>query len=134
VAAARKQPEGNQHAEQAAVKAHSALPHGKYLERMRKIVERLVENDVAESPAEDHAEHAVEQHVVDVAGMPSGQEILPRAEFSEHSKQHEPIKYMSPYQRTGSSNVCEATVNGPIVNATGSNCGGRACAWEVQLR
>src|SRR4029453_12775585 len=76
VAAARKKPEGNQHAEQPAGKAHPPLPHGKYLERMRKIIERLVENDVAEAPAEDHAEHAVEQHVVDVAGMPSGQEIL----------------------------------------------------------
>ena len=56
---------------------------------MREVVERLVEEHVAEAAAEDHAEHAVEQHVVDVARMPAGQQVLPRAQLAEHDEQHE---------------------------------------------
>ena len=48
------------------MEAHSALPHRKDFERVREVVERLVEEDVAQAAAEDHAEHAVHQHVVDV--------------------------------------------------------------------
>ena len=97
VAPPREEPERDQHAEKAAVEAHPALPHGKDLERVREIVERLVENDVAEAAAQDHAEHAVEQHVVDVARMPSGQQVLSRAKLAEHREQderdeiHEPV-------------------------------------------
>ena len=68
---ARAEPQRDQHAEEAAVEAHPALPYLKDLQRMREVVERLVEQDVTEAAAEDHAEHAVEQHVVDVARMPA---------------------------------------------------------------
>src|SRR5690349_10398240 len=61
--------ERDQHAEKPAVEAHAALPHLKYLEWMNEVIERLVEQDVAQATAENHAEHAVEQHVVDVARM-----------------------------------------------------------------
>ncbi len=41
------------------METHPALPHGKDLERMREVVERLVEQHVAETPTQNHAEHAV---------------------------------------------------------------------------
>ena len=54
-----------------------------------EVVERLVEQHVAEAAAEDHAEDAVEQHVVDVARVPAGEQVLPRAMLAQHDEQHE---------------------------------------------
>ena len=78
-----------QHAEEAAVEAHAALPQLEDLERMREVVARLVEQHVAQAPAEDHAEHAVEQHVVDVARMPAGEHVAARAPAAEHDEEDE---------------------------------------------
>ena len=74
---------------------------GKDLERMREVVERLVEQHVAEAAAEDHAEHAVEQHVVDVARMPAGEQVLPRAQLAEHREQDEPDEVHEPVPADG---------------------------------
>src|SRR2546430_3011804 len=60
-ALSRIEPEADQHAEKAAVEAHAALPDLEDLQRMNEVVERLVEQHVAESPAQDYAEHTVEQ-------------------------------------------------------------------------
>ncbi len=59
------------HAEQAAVERHAALPDREDLERMRGVVAGLVEEHVAEPAADDDAEHAVEQQVLDVAPGPA---------------------------------------------------------------
>ena len=94
---AREHPHRDEHAEEAAVEAHAALPDREDLERMRGVIERLVEEHVAQAPAEDHAEHAVEQHVVDVARMPAGEQVAPRAILpstmtsTNASEVHEPV-------------------------------------------
>jgi hypothetical protein len=50
----------DEHAEKAAVERHPALPHREDLERMRKIVARLVKEQIPEAPAEDHADDRAE--------------------------------------------------------------------------
>ena len=45
---------------------HAALPEGKRFQGVCKKVRRLVEKDVAQAPASDHAEDPVEQQVVEV--------------------------------------------------------------------
>src|SRR5207237_1307030 len=85
----RVKPQADQYAKKAAVETHSALPHLEDLERMNQVIERLVEEHVAEPAAEDHAEHAVEQHVIDVARMPARQQILSRAFAAEDDEQNE---------------------------------------------
>ena len=62
---ARHPPDRDEHAEKAAVERHPALPDGEDLERVLEVVAGLVEEDVAEPAARDHAEHAVEQQVVE---------------------------------------------------------------------
>jgi len=54
------------HAEEAAVERHAALPDREDLERMLQEVGALVEDDVAQAAAEDHPEDAVEEQVVEV--------------------------------------------------------------------
>ena len=55
---------------------------------LRKIVERLVEQDVAEAAAENNPEHAEEEHVVDVARVPAGEQVLPRTHLPQHDEEH----------------------------------------------
>src|SRR4026208_178877 len=59
-------PHGDDHAEKPAVKRHAALPDGEDLERIRRVVRRLVEQQVAQPPAEDHAEHGEKDEVVEL--------------------------------------------------------------------
>ena len=70
--APREQRHRGDHAEQAAVERHAALPDREDLERIGGVVARLVEQHVAEPAADDDAEHAVEQQVLDVAAGPAG--------------------------------------------------------------
>jgi hypothetical protein len=58
------------HAQQAAVEAHAALPHEQDLQRVGQVEVGLVEQAVAEAPAQDGAEHAEEQHVLHVFAAP----------------------------------------------------------------
>ncbi len=57
---------------------------------MGEIVQRLVEQHVAEAAAENHPEHAEEEHVVDVARVPTGEQVLPGAQLAQHNEEHEP--------------------------------------------
>ena len=45
---------------------HAALPDGEDLERMARVVLGLVEQHVAQAPAEDHAEHGEKQQIVEL--------------------------------------------------------------------
>src|SRR5207302_10145391 len=86
-ALSRVEPQPDQDAKKAAVKAHSALPHLQDLERLNKVLERFVKQHVAETSAQNHADNAVEQHVVDVARMPTGQQVLARAFAAEYHEE-----------------------------------------------
>jgi len=71
------------------MKRHAAFPYGEYLQRMGKIVARLVEQHLAHAPAQHHAEHTVEQQVVDVLpthAMPGLRRRAPLAEPEEGDK------------------------------------------------
>ena len=61
---ARPQAKGNQNAEKPAMKSHATFPYGKDFQRVRKVITGLIKNDLPESPAEDDAEHAVEEQVI----------------------------------------------------------------------
>ena len=79
------------------MEAHAALPELEDLQRMREVIERLVEQHVAQPAADDHADHPVEQHVVDVARMPARQQVLARPPLAQDDEQdeadeiHEPV-------------------------------------------
>ena len=63
---------GRDHAQQPAVEGHAALPHHQDLGRIRQVLAGLVEDRIADAPADDHAQHAQEQHVLHVAPGPAG--------------------------------------------------------------
>src|SRR5271167_197875 len=60
VASTREHRQRDQHPKKPAVKAHASLPQRQNLERMRKIVEWLVEQDVAEAATENDPKDAEE--------------------------------------------------------------------------
>ncbi|MNN29935.1 hypothetical protein D3C81_1435600 [compost metagenome] len=68
---------------------HAALPDLEDLERMREVVGGLVEQHIAQTPAQDHAEHAVEQHVVEVARGPAARSDMRLA----HAQAAEPQEH-----------------------------------------
>ena len=70
---------------------HAAFPDLEDVERVGKIPVRLVEQYVAEAPTENHAEHAVEKHVVEVAAGPAfGRDVrLARAQAAEPQEHDE---------------------------------------------
>jgi len=71
-------------AEKAAVKTHAAFPQLEDVERVGQVFQRLVEQHVAQPPAEDDAEHAVEQHVVEHVHGPAGPRPMRDAPAPEH--------------------------------------------------
>ena len=77
-----------QHAEEAAVERHAALPDREDLQRMREVVARLVEQHVAQAPAEDHADDAAEQQVVELRARDRRQACVdaPRAQPPERRR------------------------------------------------
>ena len=88
---AREQRHRDDHAEQAAVERHAALPDREDLERMGGVEAGLVEQHVAEPAADDGAEHAVEEQVLDVATRPAARRELrqarpPRGEEEEQAE------------------------------------------------
>ena len=64
--AAAVEPHRDQHAAQAAVERHPALPHGEDAERIREQLLVRVDEHVADAAADDRAERGVEHDVVDV--------------------------------------------------------------------
>ena len=65
-APAREQHDGEHRAEEAAVKGHAAAPDREDLERLREIGAEIVEQHVADPPAEHDAERHPDDQVVDV--------------------------------------------------------------------
>src|SRR5204863_9751240 len=51
----------------AAVERHAAVPQLQYVDRVGEIIRQIVEQDVAQAPAEDDAQRRIEDHVI---GMP----------------------------------------------------------------
>ena len=62
---AGEQPACRHHAEKAAVKRHAAVPHLNNVGRVRQIIFRLVKQHETEPPAEDDAEHAPGEEIVE---------------------------------------------------------------------
>src|SRR6516162_3945171 len=58
-----KVPDCQQHADQAAMKGHSPIPELDNLNRVRRIVGGLVENDLTESAADDGPQHGVKDEI-----------------------------------------------------------------------
>src|SRR6266567_2571812 len=83
------------------MEAHAPLPERQHFERMSEIIERLVEQNVAQATAENHAEHAEEKHVVDVARMPPCQQILSCAILAENDEQDEADQIHQPVPAYG---------------------------------
>jgi hypothetical protein len=50
-------------------KAHAAFPDGEDFQRVGEVVGRFVEKHLAQPAADDDAEHAVEQQVVELLGV-----------------------------------------------------------------
>src|SRR5262245_33416932 len=68
---------------------------------MREVIERLVEEHVAESSAEHNAEDAVEQQVIDIRRTPSRKTVPPRTIATEHDEQYEAGKVHEPVPANG---------------------------------
>src|SRR5262249_4696124 len=63
--ATAEQEDPNQRADQAAVKGHPAFPDFEYLDRMGEVILRIVEQHIAEPAADDDAEGAIDEQIVD---------------------------------------------------------------------
>ena len=70
LAAAGVPDHGYEHAEHAAVKAHATGPDIEHLQRMAEVIQRLVEQAIAQASADDNAHDTQEQDVFDVARLP----------------------------------------------------------------
>jgi hypothetical protein len=68
------------------MEGHAALPHGEDFQRMRQVVARLVEQHLAQPAAEDHAEHAIEQQVVDILRVHAVPRLRLRAALAQPEK------------------------------------------------
>src|SRR3546814_2271155 len=55
-----------------AVQRHAAVPELEDLDRMAEVIAEIVEEDIADAPADDDAEHRIEDHVVGVAARHRG--------------------------------------------------------------
>jgi hypothetical protein len=64
--------DGHDHAEHPAVERHAAFPDLERIPRILRPVGHAIEQDVADAPAEDDAEHRVEDEVVHVVRAPGG--------------------------------------------------------------
>ena len=60
-----------------------------------RVVGGLVEQHVAQAAAEDHAEHAVEEQVVDLLGVPSAVRAGGGRDAAEHDEGMKATRYMS---------------------------------------
>ncbi|KAG1256899.1 hypothetical protein G6F65_016125 [Rhizopus arrhizus] len=70
---ARPPPAGAEHAQQAAVEAHAAIPDLEQQQRVVQEIAQRVEQHVADAPAQHHAEHGVEQQVGEAVGIDARQ-------------------------------------------------------------
>ena len=72
LAGAREIPEGAEHAQQAAVEGHAAVPDAQYLAGVVDIGGQVVEEHIAQARAQDDAQHDEGQQVVHIHGLPAG--------------------------------------------------------------
>src|SRR5678816_4206065 len=83
---ARQIEDAEHRAEHAAVEGHSAVPQLQYVERMLKVVAKVIEQDVADASAEDDPGRGIEDKVVGVparhrrAGLADQPEQIPIAD------------------------------------------------------
>ena len=89
------------------MKRHAALPDGEDLERMGRVVPRLVEQHVAQPAAEDHAEHGEENEVVELLARDRRAGLSRMRRRPSHQAAAKPARYMRPYQRTASGPIGE---------------------------
>ena len=87
---------GREHAEKSAVERHAALPDGEDLERVIEVVTGLVEQHVAQAPAQDYAHDAAKEQVVQLFARDGRQARLDAAraeppERAEGEQVHEPV-------------------------------------------
>ena len=66
--AAREQPGAERGADQSAMEGHAAAPDLEDFERAREVIARVVEQHVAEPAADDDAERAIDEQIVDAVG------------------------------------------------------------------
>src|SRR3546814_609271 len=55
-----------------AVQRHAAVPELEDLDRMAEVIAEIVKEDIADAPADDDAEHRIEDHIVGVAARHRG--------------------------------------------------------------
>ena len=65
VVLAAKQPHGNDHAQEAAVKRHTAFPNFENIQRVGKIIGKFIKQNVADTAAQDHAQDTPSQEIVE---------------------------------------------------------------------
>ena len=118
---------GGNHAQQATVERHAALPHRKNLQRVGEVVAGLVEQAVPQPPANDHAHHAEEKNVLDILARPGagagdgGKGLVPQA---ARAQEHEQPK------RHQIRDAVPVNGEGPNCRATGSMWG-KSAWWAV---
>ena len=66
-----QQPEGEQHAQGAAVEAHAAGPDGEQPERVVQELAEVIEQHIADPATQDHAQRHIEHQVADLIGGPA---------------------------------------------------------------
>jgi hypothetical protein len=91
-------PECGQDAQEAAVETHTALPDGEDFQRIGEEVRRLIEQDFAEAAADDDAQDAVEQQVVDLRLVPAEFGPALGVQAPEDDEGDEGATYIRPYQ------------------------------------
>ena len=90
------------HADQAAVKRHAAFPDAKIIERIFDEALEAIEQHPADAPAENHAQRAVENEVVDIGRLP-GRTRLRGAPAASHqaTRKGDDIRQPVPADRRG---------------------------------
>jgi hypothetical protein len=118
VPAPRKQKDGEDRAEEAAVERHASAPYGEHLGRLRQVDVEVVEQDVADAAAENDAEGDPHDEVVDVGerraaevspqrrvrGEPAG--VVPAAQEPDH------VRERVPADREGADGDCHGVDGG----------------------
>src|ERR1019366_1889943 len=74
-----------EHAQKPAVKRHTTLPYRQDIQRVREIVGRFVEQHIAQAPAQDHAQHAEKEQVVEYGVG----DVAARTPFDAAAGEHE---------------------------------------------
>src|SRR3989344_1267393 len=88
----RKKPHGSEYAQEPSVKRHAALPQCDNLQRMPNKIGGLVKNDIAQTPAEYHAERTIEQRIVNIRYFPATFGVMADTPFAQAKHAHKTDK------------------------------------------